>query len=201
MSMYHGDNKTAQLSQQLIADAMIRLLEANAYAEINVSMLCKEAQVSRQTFYTLFGSKENVLLYLLQASCCYEPEENRNICRSVDFRCLCKGYSRYIIEKKTILELLVRNDMMHCLYDVQYAAIMNCAYFMQEVTGEDRMYLIDFIASGLNSIARNYVNTGCTADEAFLERMMYRLFGGIYFIEHGKFAQETLTGKDKGESE
>lgn len=180
--MYHGDNKTAQLSQQLIADATIRLLETNAYSDINVSMICREAQVSRQTFYTLFGSKENVLIYLLQSSCCYEPEQKKAVCRSADFRCFCQGYSSYIIEKRNILELLVKNDMMHCLYDVQYKSIMDCEHFMQEVTGDDRIYLIDFIASGMNSIAKNYVKTGCSADEAFLEKLMYSLFGGIYFL-------------------
>ena len=71
--------------------------------------------------------------------------------------------------------------MMHCLYDVQYESIMGCEQFMQEITGDDRIYLIDFIASGMNSIAKNYVITGCHADEEFLEKLMYRLFGGIYF--------------------
>jgi AcrR family transcriptional regulator len=144
-------------------------------------MICREAQVSRQTFYTLFGNKENVLIYLLQASCCYKPEQKKSACRSADFRCFCQGYSSYIIEKRNILELLVKNDMMHCLYDVQYESIMGCEQFMQEITGDDRIYLIDFIASGMNSIAKNYVITGCHADEEFIEKLMYRLFGGIYF--------------------
>lgn len=42
-------------------------------------------------------------------------------------------------------------------------------------------YLVDFIAGGMNSIAKNYVLTGCTADGAFLEHLMYKLFGGGYF--------------------
>lgn len=195
VSMYHGDNKTAQLSQQLIADAMIHLLKVNGYADINVSMLCKEAQVSRQTFYTLFGSKENVLIYLLQASCCYEPEQKKTVCRSADFRCFCQGYSRYILEKRNILELLVKNDMMHCLYDVQYKSIMGCEHFMREISGDDRIYLIDFIASGMNSIAKNYVITGCRADEAFLENLMYRLFSGLYFsVEYHPLTDDKMGG-------
>lgn len=179
--MYTGDNKAAQLSQQLIGEAMLTLLQSAAFSEISVSALCKEAQVSRQTFYTLFGTKESVLTYLLQNSCCFEPEKKKTACRSADFRMFCQGYSHYIIEKRNILELLVKNEMMHCLYDVQYESIMGCAHFMQGVTGDDRLYLIDFIASGMNSIAKNYVITGCRADEAFLEQLMYRLFGGIYF--------------------
>ena len=179
--MYSGDNKTARLSQQLIGEAMVRLLKNNAFADISVSMLCKEAQVSRQTFYTLFGTKENVLIYELQNTCCFEPEEKNTSCRSADFRMFCKGYSKYIIKKRNILELLVKNEMMHHLYDVQYKSIMACEHFMRDVADNDRVYLIDFIAGGINSIAKNYVITGCNADETYLEQLMYRLFGGIYF--------------------
>lgn len=179
--MYTGDNKTAQLSQQLIGEAMLRLLRTTAFSDISVSLLCREAQVSRQTFYTLFGSKESVLTYLLQNSCCFEPEEKKTACRSADFRMFCQGDSRYIIEKRDLLELLVKNEMMHCLYDVQYESFMGCGHFMQGITGDDRIYIVDFIASGMNSIAKNYVITGCRADEDFLEQLMYRLFGGMYF--------------------
>ena len=179
--MYTGDNKAAQLSQRLIGDAMLRLLESAAFSEISVSALCRAAQVSRQTFYTLFGPKESVLTYLLRSACCFEPEPKETACRSADFRMFCKAYSRYIIQKRQLLELLVKNEMMHCLYDVQYESLMGCPHFMHDVSGDDRIYLVDFIASGMNSIAKNYVITGCTADEAFLEQLMYRLFGGGYF--------------------
>ena len=49
--MYTGDNKTAVLSQQLISDALLSILEEKAFEDISISELCKKAQVSRQTFY------------------------------------------------------------------------------------------------------------------------------------------------------
>ena len=181
--MYCGDNKTALYSQQLIADAMLSLLHEKSYAGISVSDLCKTAGVSRQTFYSLFGSKENVILFALKHNCSYEPEPEAKVCRSACFRDFCVGYSRYIVEKREILELLVKNDIMHCLYDVQYESLMQCAHFIGGIEGEDRLYLVDFIAGGMNSIAKNYVLTGCSADGAFLERLMFKLFGGGYFSE------------------
>lgn len=181
--MYSGTNKTALLSQKLIGDAMLRLLEDKPYTDISVSDLCREAEVSRQTFYSLFGSKENVIMYSLRQSCCFEPEQNDRICRSASFHLFCRNYSRYITERRHILELLVKNDMTHFLYDVQYKAFMECSGFFGDVTGDSRIYLIDFIASGMNGIAKNYVLTGCKADEAFLEKLMYRLFGGLYFTQ------------------
>ena len=179
--MYLGDNKTALVSQQLIADAMLTLLRTYSYSNISVSDLCKHAGVSRQTFYSLFGNKDSVIIYILKNNCRYEPEREDKTCRSACFRDFCVGYSRYIVEKREILELLVKNDIMHCLYDVQYESLMGCEHFINGIEGDDRLYLVDFIAGGMNSIAKNYVLTGCSADGAFLERLMYKLFGGGYF--------------------
>ena len=69
---------------------------------------------------------------------------------------------------------------MHCLYDVQYSSFMSCDHFIREIPEDDRVYLVDFIASGMNSIAKNYASEGCIRDSAFLEELMYRLFVGIY---------------------
>ena len=104
--MYMGGNKTALLSQRLIADALMRLLRVKRFSDITVSELCREAQVSRQTYYTLFGSLENVILFSLRAECGFDPAPERPACRSACFRDFCRGYSRYIVEKKELLALL-----------------------------------------------------------------------------------------------
>ncbi|MBO7474328.1 MAG: TetR/AcrR family transcriptional regulator [Ruminococcus sp.] len=179
--MYQGSNKSALLSQKLISDAMLRLLEENPFNEISVSDLCREAQVSRQTFYSLFGAKENVILYELNHNCCFLPEESSATCHSAVFRSFCEDYSRYIIEKKHIISLLVRNDMIHFLYDVQYRSLMECKYFISDVSDENRIFIVDFIASGMNSIAKNFILTGGKADVGFLKKLMFSLFGGLYF--------------------
>ena len=179
--MYDGENKTAQQSQRLIAEAMLALLQERPFSELRVSDLCKQAGVSRQTFYSLFGTREAVLAYALKSDCCFAPAPGQSACRSACFRSFCRGYSRYIVSSRQILELLVKNDLIHCLYDVQYEAFLGCDGFMGGMEPEDRQYLVDFIASGMSSIAKNYVLTGCRADEAFLERLMYKLFSGAFF--------------------
>ncbi|HAG13345.1 MAG TPA: TetR family transcriptional regulator [Ruminococcus sp.] len=181
--MYNGENKTALLSQQMISDALLRLLEIESFAEISISTLCKEAQVSRQTFYSLFGTKENVVIYLLQTHFCYHPTEDQNICRSANFRNFCIGYSEYVIRNQGVLETLVRNDLMHYLYDVQYNCLMENTHFMQDIPQDERLFLVDFITGGMNSIVKNYMNCARRGDCDYLEKLMYRLFSGYYFIK------------------
>ena len=57
-NMYRGNNKTAITSQEMIAEACYGLLEKKSLADIRISELCQLAKVSRQTFYSLFQSKE-----------------------------------------------------------------------------------------------------------------------------------------------
>lgn len=65
--MYQGTNPAAQRSQAALAAAFQRLLGHYPLDEITVTMICQEAQRSRQTFYQLFGSKEAVVEYLIGA--------------------------------------------------------------------------------------------------------------------------------------
>ena len=64
--MYCGSNKTALMSQELISRAMMRLIQEKPFTQISVSELCKTAGISRQTFYSLFTSRENVMVFALQ---------------------------------------------------------------------------------------------------------------------------------------
>lgn len=176
--MYEGENKTAQQSQQRIAEAMLELLREQPFSGLSVSVLCKKASVSRQTFYSLFGTREQVLVFALQTGCRYEPGPERTGCRSACFRDFCRGYSRYIVDHRETLELLARNDLMYTLYEMQYRSLLDCPHFMRELESDERQYLVDFIASGMTSIAKTFVRTGGIADTDTLERIMHRLFGG-----------------------
>ena len=75
--------------------------------------------------------------------------------------------------------------MIHFLYDVQYHSLLECRHFVGDVSEEDRVFIVDFIASGMNSIAKNFVLQGSKADMAFLTKLMFSLFGGLYFKNYG----------------
>ena len=68
--MYCGNNKTALQSQKQTADAMMALLSEKPFSQITISELCREAGISRQTFYSLFTNRENVMVFTLQEQYC-----------------------------------------------------------------------------------------------------------------------------------
>ena len=60
MSMYSGTNPTALQSQRWIADSLTGLMLEKSYARITIQDICKRADLSRQTFYNFFNSKESI---------------------------------------------------------------------------------------------------------------------------------------------
>ncbi len=178
--MYCGNNKTALSSQRQIAEALLHLLDEQPYSAISVSAICKQADVSRQTFYSLFQSKENVITFALRNDCCYAPAVKEDAC-AYSFRQICGGFSQYIIGHAGILEVLSRHDLMPLLrsvlredFSLYLTAEGQCCQALQP-------YLIDYLSAGIASIAETYIRTGETASPEALEGIIYMLLRGEFY--------------------
>ena len=62
-------NKTALLSQRMIAAALLRLMKQIPFGRITVTEICEEAGVGRKTFYRNFELKEDVIEFYLDELC------------------------------------------------------------------------------------------------------------------------------------
>lgn len=113
--MYDGDNPTAIKSMNWFAEALIRLMNTVQYKDIIVRMLCKEADLSRQTFYNLFKDKDDVLLYYLECSAMEYFEETK-IGREIKVRNFVEAFSEYIDVHEDLLKILAENRLELLLY-------------------------------------------------------------------------------------
>lgn len=178
-SMYEGTNQTALTSQKNIAEAFVRLLRTTPYAKISISAICKEAGVSRQTFYSLFESRENIILYILDKKHSYHPEKHCT-CSELSLEDLCKTFSQYISERSEFLSLLVANDLTYLLHDNLCESFNTCSCFMPESDETTRAFCAEFAASGLTGIIRTYIRCGQSLSQEELSRIIYHLFAGDF---------------------
>ena len=65
--MYEGNNPTALKSQQWLANTLLDLMDEMPYEEISIKDICTNADLSRQTFYNYFESKDELFRYLLRS--------------------------------------------------------------------------------------------------------------------------------------
>ena len=179
--MYCGSNKTALSSQKQISQAMLSLLHTKSYSDISVCEICKEAQISRQTFYSLFRSKENVICYELEQNYCFTLERD---CPEtpLSLEGLSTAYASYIEGQKEFISMLVENDLMECMRSSIFDMLMGCDAFALSQDTPGQYFTADFIASGLSSIAKNYVLNEDKVDAYYLRKMICRLFGGELFV-------------------
>ena len=58
-------NPVALQSQQMISNALLRLMEREPFQSITITKICQEADIARKTFYRSFETKEDIIDYQL----------------------------------------------------------------------------------------------------------------------------------------
>ncbi len=171
--MYQGKNKTAQASQRQIANALLTLMREKPYDGISVAELCRRADVSRQTFYSLFHTKENVVRFLLQASCIPDvPKPEPELSR---LRQMCRCYSMYITRHREVMSLLVENGMTVMIVDTLLYTFQKGEQFGKALPDLNREYHAMFLAGGLTRLAKYFIQENTGPEE--IEEIVYRLMG------------------------
>ncbi|MFA9377238.1 MAG: TetR/AcrR family transcriptional regulator [Lachnotalea sp.] len=178
--MYTGDNKTALTSQRIIANTLLDLMSIKSFTDISISELCKQAQVSRQTFYTLFHSKEYVIIYELENKYPFTIEELPNS-EKITLNDLCHFFSLYVENNYYFLKLVINNGLSLLLFNGFYNSLLSCKRAILEEDTSTRDYIAFFTAGGFTRIIKNYVNKGPFNDASFIENITYALFSGHYF--------------------
>ena len=175
-----GCNEIAQSSQARIAEAMSRLLEKKPFSSVSISELCREAGVSRPTFYSQFASTDDVIRFILQASYCYTPEADHS--DTCGLNSLCKGYSGYIVSHRDFLSLLMKNGLFHVLYQSIKDSLTACDCFLSDTDPELRRYAAHFTAGGLAGFIQNYTEGGFCSEDSMSD-LLRQLFSGQFFLD------------------
>ncbi len=157
-------SKRQAQSKKLIEDAFCYLLEEISFDEINISRICKQATVSRSTFYRFFADKKAVLTAVLaqktrETTAIYE--EILANCENGEGQALQLAYEsffNYWYGYRDLLKLLAADDLYQLFYEVYTANYGN--------TTTDRViidhlaldafdhYYLGWVAAGLITVLR-----------------------------------------------
>ena len=69
------ENAQTLRSKRALVAALYKLMEREAYRDLTVTQICQEADVTRQTFYRHFRTKQDVLIYDFRA--CFQAHMAR----------------------------------------------------------------------------------------------------------------------------
>ncbi len=182
--MYQGCNKTALCSQEHIAEGFYELLREKEYSRITASEICKKSGVSRQTFYSLFSSKENIITFILSKEYSFNPSKECNCQGHPSLKELSRGFSSFIVQKGDFIDLLEKNNIMYLMQESLYHSFgccNDCKMYNSAIDSLPSGLAVDFVASGLTTIAKHYVKNRDRISCEQLEKMIYVLFSGDVF--------------------
>lgn len=178
--MYRGSNQIAVRSQNMLLDALNELLDEKEYKEISIREICDRSGISRQTFYKLFGSKENLLLFRLENSPHAEKhtDEETEIVTLMD---TCRHYSQYISANYSQMRMLLENNLMEVFYTQTYTALSTCRQSFVNLSDTEREYAAQFISAGLCRLTQKYIREHEEPDQSELTNLSYIIMSGSIY--------------------
>ena len=178
--MYNGSNSTALKSLEMFMDALLNLMEERPFSEISVTAICQKADLSRQTFYQLFETKENIL----------DLKFNRIFERYVDIiskepylstRKVADWFANFLDSEYAFVRMLVENHLTSIM--VQHFRKYLVEVDKMIISGKRPMqnYAMAFLAGALAETAAEYVRDTAAPDLRQLSDIIHLILIGNYF--------------------
>lgn len=149
--MYEGKHASAVRSQQELEAALMRLMQKQPFQRITITMLCQEANLSRQTFYQLFDQKEDVLRYsVLSGYAAFERHllemERFTLCTFTE------EATRFFAQKKDLLNLMIRDHQQGIFLEVMHEKLREVLELVEEGEKFIREPSYTFFVAGLSAL-------------------------------------------------
>lgn len=181
------ENPAAIRSKRALALAFAELLEKKSLPAITISEITEKAGVSRQTFYTNFSQKEDILTYSLDRLFSMYADQLPEGLFQTPLEALA-DYFTYWHDHSQFLTLLFRNSLGYLFLMANNACFENefqtLAASLSECA-ED----IPFILSGLSgitfSILRTWILNGASLPAEALLSTAQKLLTGYFFKTGG----------------
>lgn len=175
--MYQGNNPTALQSQKMIINALLRLMEKKEFSKINIKELCETAMISRQTFYSLFNNKEEVIGLHLDTLFNIYFEEFIRSKRDFTIKDLCDNTISYLIKQKELIQIMVKSNLDHVVKD----RIESYLLLLWTTKRENQNYAIAFLTGALMSVISLAVKNNEFDNETKISELIEEIITGKYF--------------------
>lgn len=179
--MYQGNNPTALQSQKLIIDALLSLMKQKSFSSINIKELCEKALVSRQTFYTLFQTKEHVIeLHFDRLFADYALRLQTS--EKVTISEICNSAISYLLAHREFLLQLAQNNLGYILTAKLEEYLLTLGNLLHAPKKHDEAYAMAFIAGALSETLFRYVKNDADCNPANLSALIEEILTGQYFV-------------------
>ena len=178
--MYQGKNPTALQSQTIIINTLLDLMKEKAFSTISIKELCAKAIISRQTFYSLFDSKEQVLeLHFDRLFQDYTSRISDIPTLTVDD--VCSSAIQYLMREREFIILLVNNNLHHLMtkkFEEYYTGLTSLLHVNRP---PDFEYAMAFLSGALVELIALHIKNDTFYHAEQISDMISSILSGQYF--------------------
>jgi AcrR family transcriptional regulator len=191
--MYDGNNPTALKSQQWLTENLLDLMEEKPYEEISIMDICKKADLSRQTFYNYFESKEELFRYLLRST--YDSKLNslETIPTSKDAISIFVNTAK---ENDRLVSAIVKNNMGNIVSDEIFQSITRFLNkFIPNFSNQQHFnYYVVLLSGSLTHFMTYYARNNSEMSELEMTHILESFLSGKVFrlLRASKYIKKVL---------
>lgn len=184
--MYTGENQTAKRSMQWLDSALMALLQTERYTKITVKDICKEAELSRQTFYQMFDSKDEIMEYHFSNLFAGFQEA----CGSFDeIGCkeLACQFFQFFYNERFFVTILIDNNMTYLL-ERQFELYLPQIPLFRRIneTEEHPDYSVAYVAGALTQTLIHWFQSGFALEVPEVGKLTEDIISGRVYQEATK---------------
>lgn len=181
--MYKGKNPTALQSREWLIRALTELMLEMPYDKISVITICKRADLSRQTFYNLFDTKDDLLHFYLKEQC--EAKFNEITQHTmISMEDMVTAFAEVLQENAVLLKLMIDNRLEQIISE----EIANCVllfgqhFAVQSRKDETFPYGAAFLSGALAQTLIFWFKQVVPVPLHVLTKMLLDIISGDYYM-------------------
>lgn len=167
--MYHiKEDKRSKKSSTLICEGLASMLNKKSYPDITISDICQECHLARTTFYRLFDTIDDVLLY--QFDTLFEESLNEYFTSSYSNQSYAKTILEIALNNHSLIQALIfsnRTDLFDFSTRKKEDSIIENMNL--QINKKERMYCTSMLNSMIFAVIKTWMQNGCmeTSDELY----------------------------------
>jgi len=161
--VYKGNNPSAKRSQEWISQSLVSLMANKPFGQITVKEIMENSNLSRQTFYQVFDSIEEVLDYYLDTL--FLKYLGHCKIGAVDNLCdAAKLFFQFFGENEPFIEALTRSEKTYILQKKCQEYLQNDHFLQFTQTGihnlQEKTFASAFVTAGLVGMLGSWIQSG-----------------------------------------
>lgn len=179
--MYSGNNPSALRSMECLRKALLQLLDEKKYSQITIKEICGRADLSRQTFYQMFRSIEEVMEYhfsILFQEFARECDSFQNI----TIPRISYHFFQFFYEHRGFIEILVSNNLVFLL-ERQFEIYLRKIDLFLTISNDEMHsdYLAAYVSGALTQVLIHWFEQSFQPDTEKLSLLAETIITGQHF--------------------